>query len=106
MRLDAGLIKGLGEGTDSIVGVLAGKELDLLEGTAIRLDTCEASHLDDERGDRCELLSPWRILAQDRKSTRLNSSHATISYALFCLKKKTNPTHEYTSPAQSGELNC
>src|SRR3712207_6909704 len=27
-------------------------------------------------------------LAQDRKSTRLNSSHANISYAVFCLKKK------------------
>src|SRR3712207_8208427 len=30
---------------------------------------------------------------QDRKSTRLNSSHANISYAVFCLKKKNN---EYT----------
>src|SRR5690625_4591080 len=29
----------------------------------------------------------WRILA-DRKSTRLNSSHVAISYAVFCLKKK------------------
>src|SRR3712207_7145510 len=28
-------------------------------------------------------------LAADRKSTRLNSSHANISYAVFCLKKKT-----------------
>src|SRR5437870_11030320 len=28
--------------------------------------------------------------AQDRKSTRLNSSHVAISYAVFCLKKKTN----------------
>src|SRR5436190_18247946 len=27
---------------------------------------------------------------QDRKSTRLNSSHTVISYAVFCLKKKTN----------------
>src|SRR3712207_8239719 len=27
----------------------------------------------------------------DRKSTRLNSSHANISYAVFCLKKKTRP---------------
>src|SRR3712207_8451928 len=27
--------------------------------------------------------------AQDRKSTRLNSSHANISYAVFCLQKKT-----------------
>src|SRR3712207_7433321 len=33
------------------------------------------------------------LLRQDRKSTRLNSSHANISYAVFCLKKKnkTNP---------------
>src|SRR3712207_8196209 len=29
---------------------------------------------------------------QDRKSTRLNSSHANISYAVFCLKKKTTRT--------------
>src|SRR3989442_8735993 len=34
----------------------------------------------------------------DRKSTRLNSSHVRISYAVFCLKKKKNkPTHETTS---------
>src|SRR3712207_6974816 len=29
----------------------------------------------------------------DRKSTRLNSSHANISYAVFCLKKKRSPAH-------------
>src|SRR3712207_7957961 len=29
---------------------------------------------------------------EDRKSTRLNSSHANISYAVFCLKKKKNHT--------------
>src|SRR3712207_8954761 len=29
-----------------------------------------------------------RALGEDRKSTRLNSSHANISYAVFCLKKK------------------
>src|SRR3712207_8730780 len=33
----------------------------------------------------------------DRKSTRLNSSHANISYAVFCLKKK--KTLHFTSPA-------
>src|SRR2546422_7086244 len=31
-----------------------------------------------------------RIRAKDRKSTRLNSSHGYISYAVFCLKKKKN----------------
>src|SRR3712207_7295652 len=31
----------------------------------------------------------WRrVVSEDRKSTRLNSSHANISYAVFCLKKK------------------
>src|SRR3712207_7895004 len=30
-------------------------------------------------------------IAEDRKSTRLNSSHANISYAVFCLKKKLPP---------------
>src|SRR5258707_8520143 len=29
-------------------------------------------------------------MGEDRKSTRLNSSHANISYAVFCLKKKNN----------------
>src|SRR5947207_14705820 len=29
-----------------------------------------------------------RLIARDRKSTRLNSSHTVISYAVFCLKKK------------------
>src|SRR3712207_7081643 len=33
---------------------------------------------------------PRRTGALDRKSTRLNSSHANISYAVFCLKKKKN----------------
>src|SRR3712207_7933122 len=33
------------------------------------------------------------IISRDRKSTRLNSSHANISYAVFCLKKK----HKYIS---------
>src|SRR5438094_6399619 len=33
-------------------------------------------------------LLPKRVLRADRKSTCLNSSHRTISYAVFCLKKK------------------
>src|SRR3712207_8318678 len=35
-------------------------------------------------------VQPGDPLEQDRKSTRLNSSHANISYAVFCLKKKIN----------------
>src|SRR5690554_7257900 len=33
----------------------------------------------------------------DRKSTRLNSSHVRISYAVFCLKKKKNNTQKHTN---------
>src|SRR2546426_5745948 len=37
---------------------------------------------------------------QDRKSTRLNSSHLVISYAVFCLKKK-KKNHSYETIAES-----
>src|SRR3712207_8631967 len=40
--------------------------------------------------DRMHTLTALMPLLQDRKSTRLNSSHANISYAVFCLKKKKN----------------
>src|ERR687893_1216149 len=33
------------------------------------------------------MYGPWQALKKDRKSTRLNSSHTVISYAVFCLKK-------------------
>src|SRR3712207_8508111 len=42
------------------------------------------------RGVRVEGPSPETLARLDRKSTRLNSSHANISYAVFCLKKKQN----------------
>src|SRR3712207_7749677 len=37
-----------------------------------------------------------QVGGSDRKSTRLNSSHANISYAVFCLKKTTPPTPTFT----------
>src|SRR2546430_12562651 len=41
-----------------------------------------------------------RVIEEDRKSTRLNSSHSQISYAVFCLKKKNNSQY-YTTPTYS-----
>src|SRR3712207_8014903 len=43
-----------------------------------------ARHVEGDRVDRVDR----RGATADRKSTRLNSSHANISYAVFCLKKK------------------
>src|SRR3712207_8851917 len=55
-----------------------------------------------KKGDRhlrpaCYSTSSIEAEAQDRKSTRLNSSHANISYAVFCLKKK-KMTRKITTP--------
>src|SRR5256886_9191512 len=45
---------------------------------------------------------PLDVKVGDRKSTRLNSSHSQISYAVFCLKKKkTKNTHSATTEMQS-----
>ena len=53
----------------------AGQDLDLVQGVGA---------VDDLLGG----LDGHALVAQDRKSTRLNSSHHAISYAVFCLKKK------------------
>src|ERR1039458_10486118 len=48
----------------------------------------------------CALVMPartWTEARGDRKSTRLNSSHLGISYAVFCLKKKKSEGHLYGS---------
>src|SRR3712207_8324557 len=50
-----------------------------------------AARVGDVRLIDNQLLNP-NGSTRDRKSTRLNSSHANISYAVFCLKKKNNMT--------------
>src|SRR5256885_2594341 len=44
-------------------------------------------------------VGPCLASLRDRKSTRLNSSHLVISYAVFCLKKKNNTTASCLAPA-------
>src|SRR3712207_7705415 len=45
-------------------------------------------------GDYTKAIDDFRQAWLDRKSTRLNSSHANISYAVFCLKKKKKDNSE------------
>src|SRR5260221_2710193 len=58
----------------------------------------------------CDYTGPFAHILQakmsiDRKSTRLNSSHTVISYAVFCLKKKKNKVMNHTvSEFVRGEL--
>src|SRR2546430_13691869 len=57
----------------------------------VPLEPAFPGHVDDRRG----------IAESDRKSTRLNSSHSQISYAVFCLKKK--KTQRCYTGASSGQ---
>src|SRR5689334_23853435 len=51
--------------------------------------------------DRTASSSPPGPPPSDRKSTRLNSSHSSISYAVFCLKKKKMPPNALPDPCPS-----
>src|SRR5438874_10210062 len=63
----------------------------LARGVAIAEDLdAEQSH---GHGHTVEI--GFQLLEGDRKSTRLNSSHVEISYAVFCLKKKKNTTEPH-----------
>src|SRR5947209_13570585 len=48
----------------------------------------ETQQLELLKGKTTAYIMPLARITKDRKSTRLNSSHANISYAVFCLKKK------------------
>src|SRR5256885_5624830 len=48
----------------------------------------------------------WGPIAIDRKSTRLNSSHLVISYAVFCLKKKTKNILSFETYKCSNRYSC
>src|SRR5438876_6567945 len=83
-----------GTGTDKPIEIVKGaiKEAKLSASDVILVDTAGRLHIDDELMNELSMLKkelqPTEILFIDRKSTRLNSSHPSISYAVFCLKKK------------------
>src|SRR5258705_10195668 len=57
--------------------------------TLFRSDRSACATLRTNQTRRVEKMSSWPVWeCEDRKSTRLNSSHLGISYAVFCLKKK------------------
>src|SRR5438034_4844035 len=55
-------------------------------------------------GARRQGPTPGRRRQPDRKSTRLNSSHTVISYAVFCLKKKKNEKKNSNQKAEEVQL--
>src|SRR5690625_6031859 len=65
------------------------------------IDTSRAGRLGELTGQSAHLVETGEVRHEslDRKSTRLNSSHVAISYAVFCLKKKTQQTNERSAKA-------
>src|SRR3712207_8862485 len=62
-----------------------------------RVERCCGERRVDRGVQRRQQVRERRPAGRDRKSTRLNSSHANISYAVFCLKKKNNSVDHYTT---------
>src|SRR4051812_49475431 len=56
--------------------------------------------------DTYNALRSNHALWEDRKSTRLNSSHMSISYAVFCLKKKNRKTAAIRTLQEKAEMMC
>src|SRR5689334_24663782 len=71
-------------GTFHIRGTLAAKPRSKTTNSVYRY------HSNPQEGFASRLGCEAAVLILDRKSTRLNSSHSSISYAVFCLKKKKN----------------
>src|SRR5690606_39585320 len=74
--------------------------LPILGDWLTRIEAGLAAHRREHPGARVAPYGVNLIVHPDRKSTRLNSSHVKISYAVFCLKKKTNkscPTSTWRS---------
>src|SRR5205809_6619711 len=59
--------------------------IDIINGKCVRLTQGDYGKMKIYREDPVDVALEFQ---QDRKSTRLNSSHGYISYAVFCLKKK------------------
>src|ERR1022692_5185264 len=76
-------------------------EPTLTEATARNLSVAQTLEalVDRELEARSQRTVERRFKLSDRKSTRLNSSHLVISYAVFCLKKKTTQTIMHHVPS-------
>src|SRR2546429_2048263 len=68
------------------------------------LPICHGLDYGKVQAHRAPWLSPRTARTRDRKSTRLNSSHGYISYAVFCLKKKKKTPHIHSHNQTNSEF--
>src|SRR5690606_40049855 len=66
----------------------SGKRNAIIDGCCYIVGNCRRAVVTVDEVGEILSIDPIQYMAGDRKSTRLNSSHVKISYAVFCLKKK------------------
>src|SRR5690606_40551113 len=73
-----------------VKAVLGHGQKELVDDLSERIAVVKNQYLPENRNEQLNISQLLRAINQkrDRKSTRLNSSHVKISYAVFCLKKK------------------
>src|SRR2546422_3072990 len=88
--------------TAYLVSPRLGENAQIRHGTSAPSASASAESTSDKALDRAEVKIKLReLVKEDRKSTRLNSSHGYISYAVFCLKKKKQKQESGTGEKQN-----
>src|SRR5688500_19453357 len=84
LMLACGSVLAQGQGLSAIRGTIKDPQGSVVAGANVTLTNAETN------------VPRTTTSNEDRKSTRLNSSHLVISYAVFCLKKKRNTPHRHS----------
>src|SRR5437870_7618651 len=84
------LFRSLGAATGPVAAVASGGGARPLHGAGITPSACSGAASAARLRSRGRFRAEGHSIGGDRKSTRLNSSHVAISYAVFCFKKKNN----------------
>ena len=83
MGLDAYLVERLTEGTDSAVGVLAGKQVHLLKGTTVGFHSVEYSHVDDGGGNALQLVLAGLEFARRLPHVSINETELDSLFHIY-----------------------
>jgi len=83
--LDAYLIERLAESAYRIIGVLAGKQINLLEGSAVGFDAGKATHVDDDGSDALQLVFTWLELSGRLPHISINETELDFLFHLYSL---------------------
>ena len=83
--LDAYLVERLAESAYRIIWILAGKQINLLEGSAVGFDAGKATHVDDDGSDALQLVFTWLELSGRLPHISINETELDFLFHLYSL---------------------